>query len=230
MACPLARSDRGWESQFATNHLGHFLLTGLLLPLLRAGAPARIVCLSSGAHLMSGIDFDDIHFEGREYDKWVAYGQSKTANSLHAFELNRRLSGNGVSAFAVHPGVIMTELARNLTPEDIKGMMADRSEASGDEDLVGSGAEKLGEIGRGSAPSGGGLTFKTVEAGAATSVWAATAPELEGQGGLYLEDCHIAKPAGSDGPGHGYAPHALDPAAAEKLWQRSEELVGERFA
>lgn len=221
MACPLARSDRGWESQFATNHLGHFLLTGLLLPLLEASAPSRIVCLSSAAHLMSGIDFDDIHFERRDYDKWVAYGQSKTANALHAVELNRRLSGKGVEAFSVHPGVIMTELARNLSPEDIQGMMVDRSSET---DAEGAGG------GTSSGASVAGLTFKTVEAGAATSTWAATAPELEGKGGLYLEDCHIAEPASSDQPSTGYAPHALDPVAAEKLWQYSEEQFGESFS
>jgi NAD(P)-dependent dehydrogenase (short-subunit alcohol dehydrogenase family) len=215
MACPLARTDRGWEKQFATNHLGHFLLTGLLLPLLEAGAPSRVVCLSSAAHLMSGIDFDDIHFDRRDYDKWVAYGQSKTANALHAQELNRRLSGKGVSAFAVHPGMIMTELARDLTPEDIKDLMGRRAER--DEDL-------------GRPPEAPGSGFKSVEAGAATSCFAATAPELEGHGGIYLEDCQVAQPAGSGGPTMGYAAHAHDDEAAARLWQYSEEVLGERFA
>ena len=206
MACPLARTEQGWELQFATNHVGHFLLTNLLSPALRAGAPSRVVIVSSAAHLMSAVDFDDVHFERREYDKWVAYGQSKTANTLFAYELDRRLRDHGVRANAVHPGVIVTELARSLTPDDIKAMM-ERSPADG--------------------PA---LRFKTVPAGAATSVFAATAPELEGRGGLYLEDCGVAQPAGEDSPGAGYAPHALDPEAARTLWQLSEELVGERFS
>jgi NAD(P)-dependent dehydrogenase (short-subunit alcohol dehydrogenase family) len=204
MACPLARTEQGWELQFATNHLGHFLLTGLLVPALRAGAPSRIVIVSSAAHLLSPVNFDDVHFERRDYDKWVAYAQSKTANVLFAHELNRRLQADGVTANALHPGVIMTELARHLTPDDIKDMM----ERSPDE-----------------AP----LRFKTVPAGAATSVWAATAPELEGRGGLYLEDCGIGEPAGEEAPGTGYAPHAFDPEAARALWDLSEKLVGECF-
>ena len=203
MACPLARTEEGWESQFATNHLGHFLLTCLLLPALRAAESARVVVVSSGAHILSPVDFDDIHFERREYDKWVAYGQSKTANILFANELNRGLAGQGITANALHPGVIMTELSRSLTPEDLAGMMKD-SEASG-------------------TP----LTFKSVEAGAATAVWAASAPELEGRGGLYLEDCSVASAVGEDGPGMGYAPHAFDPEAARRLRDLSEKSVGE---
>jgi len=204
MATPFERTAQGFELQFATNHLGHFLLTGLLVPALRAGAPARIVNLSSGGHRFGGIDFDDIHFERREYDKWLAYGQSKSANVLFSVELDRRLRDAGIRAHAVHPGVIMTELARYLQPEDIQDLM--------------------------SKSSGAGLTFKPVEAGAATTVYAATAPELDGQGGLYLEDCHIAECKEAEGEATGYAPHAVDPDAARRLWGVSEELVGERFA
>jgi len=204
MACPLERTKEGWEIQFATNHLGHFLLTVLLAPALRAGAPARVVNLSSAGHRLGGVDFDDIHFERRSYDKWLAYGQSKSANVLFTRELDRRLQGSGVRSHAVHPGVIMTELARHLTPDDIKSLM-DR--ASGE----------------------GGLEWKPVEAGAATSVYAATAPELEGRGGLYLEDCRIGEPMESEASRSGYATHAVDAAAAAQLWRVSEELVGEHF-
>jgi len=199
MACPLARTAEGWEQQLATNHIGHFLLTGLLAPALVAAAPSRIVNVSSGGHMFGGIDFDDPHWTGKEYDKFGAYGQSKTANILHALELERRLAPSGVHAFAIHPGAIMTELGRHLTAED------------------------LGSF-------DGALEFKTVEAGAATEVYAATAPELEGRGGLYLEDCQVSAPAGSQPEGLlGIAPHALDPEAAKQLWTLSEELVGESF-
>ena len=115
MACPLARTAEGYELQLATNHLGHFLLTGLLAPALLAGAPARVVNVSSAGHRLAGVDFDDLHFERREYDKWVAYGQSKSANVLFSCELDRRLRDRGVRSFALHPGVIMTELARHLS-------------------------------------------------------------------------------------------------------------------
>jgi NAD(P)-dependent dehydrogenase (short-subunit alcohol dehydrogenase family) len=204
MACPLVRTEQGWERQGATNHLGHFLLTGLLVPALRAGAPSRVVIVSSAAHLLSPVNFDDVHFERRDYDKWVAYAQSKTANVLFARELNRRLQADGVTANALHPGVIMTELARHLTRDDVKNMME-------------------------RPPEGVPFRFKAVPAGAATSVWAATAPELEGRGGLYLEDCGIGEPAGEEAPGTGYAPHAFDPEAAKALWDLSEKLVGECF-
>jgi NAD(P)-dependent dehydrogenase (short-subunit alcohol dehydrogenase family) len=204
MACPLDRTPEGWELQFATNHLGHFLLTALLAPALVAGAPARVVNLSSAGHAFGGVDFDDLHYENRDYDKWQAYGQSKSANVLFTVELDRRLQAKGVRSFAVHPGVIMTELARHLTPDDIKDLME-------------------------RAPGDAGLVFKPVEAGAATSCWAATAPELDGRGGLYLEDCGIAEPATSDEDAHGFMPHAIDPEAAKQLWAISEELQGVRF-
>jgi len=205
MACPLARTAEGYELQFATNHLGHFLLTGLLAPALLAGAPARVVNVSSAGHRLAGVDFDDLHFERREYDKWVAYGQSKSANVLFSCELDRRLQDRGVRSFALHPGVIMTELARHLTMEDIQELMSN-------------------------APADGGLEFKPVEAGAATTVYAATAPELEGRGGLYLEDCQIGERVDDDASSRGFKPHAVDPEAARRLWDVSEELVGERFA
>lgn len=204
MASPLARTPEGYELQFATNHLGHFLLTGLLAPALRAGAPARVVNVSSNGHRFSPVVFEDVHFERRPYDKWAAYGQAKTANVLHAVELDRRLAGARVRAFGLHPGGIVTELGRHLTPEDVAEL---RARASG----------------------GSGFRWKSVEAGAATSVWAASAPELEGRGGLYLEDCGVARPKTADDAPSGYAAWALDPAAATRLWELSESMVGQRF-
>ena len=203
MACPIARTPEGWEMQFATCHLGHFLLTALLAPALEAGAPARVVNVSSGGHRFSPVLFDDPHFEKTEYDKWVAYGQAKTANVLHAVELDRRLQARGVRAFGIHPGAIVTELGRHLQKEDIALMNA-------------------------RVPGGKGLQFKPVEAGAATQVYAATAPELDGQGGCYLEDCHIAGPREPDSM-EGVMPYAVDPEQAARLWTLSEEILGERF-
>jgi NAD(P)-dependent dehydrogenase (short-subunit alcohol dehydrogenase family) len=204
MACPLARTANGWESQFATNHIGHFLLTGLLTPLLIASAPARVISVSSRGHRFSPVVFEDIHFERRPYDKWSAYGQSKTANVLFAVELDRRLAGRRVRANALHPGGIVTELGRHLSQDDIKELM--------------------------SRAPGGKMEWKTPEQGAATSVWGATAPELEGQGGLYLDDCQIAPLRKSEDDPTGYEAYARDPAAARRLWTVSEELVGESFA
>ena len=200
MACPLARTAEGWEMQFATNHLGHFLLTGRLLPALRAGAPSRVVNVSSRGHRFSPVVFDDIHFDEREYDKWASYGQSKTANVLFALELDRRLKGSGVSAFSLHPGGIMTELGRHLSEDDIKELMS-------------------------RAPSGS-FEWKTVPGGAATAVFAATAPELEGRGGLYLDDCQVSGPRESDDAEVGYEPWAMDPEAASRLWEVSERTLG----
>ncbi len=207
MACPLLRTAEGWEMQFATNHLGHFLLANSLLPALTAGAPSRVISVSSAGHQFSPVVFDDIQFEKRSYDKWASYGQAKTANVLFAVEFDRRFSSRGVRAFANHPGGIRTELGRHLTPEDIK-FIQDRAAAR---------------------TSGGGMSFKTPEQGAATQVWAATAPELASKGGLYLEDAQISgttPPAGASG----CAPHALDPEAARKLWAVSEKLLGESFS
>jgi NAD(P)-dependent dehydrogenase (short-subunit alcohol dehydrogenase family) len=202
MACPLGRNGQGYEMQFATNHLGHFLLVCLLAPALRRGAPARVVSVSSRGHRFSPVVFEDIHYERRAYDKWGAYGQSKTANVLFAVELDRRMQAQGVRANALHPGAIVTELGRHLQQTDIQGSSRARAR-----------------------PHGG----KSAGAGAATSVWAATAPELEGRGGLYLEDCQNAKLRTSPDDEGGYEAWAVDPDAAKKLWAVSEELLGERF-
>jgi NAD(P)-dependent dehydrogenase (short-subunit alcohol dehydrogenase family) len=201
MACPQAKTSDGFELQFGSNHLGHFLTTCLLVPALRRAAPSRVVSVSSRGHHMSPVVFDDIQFERRPYDKWLAYGQAKTANVLFAVGLERRLGARGVHANGLHPGSILTELGRHLQPEDIQFLQARAR----------------------------GMKFKSVEAGAATSVFAATAPELEGRGGLYLEDCHVA--AVNDAPDalDGVKSYALDPENAERLWKISEKLVDEHF-
>lgn len=204
MACPFAHTDDGFERQLGTNHLGHFLLTGLLLPALRRGAPARIVSVSSRGHHMSPVVFEDVHFARRPYDKWLAYGQSKTANVLFAVGLERRLAAQGIHAYALHPGAIITELGRHLVPDDIAFL------------------RKRG--------GPGGLQLKTVEAGAATSAFAATAPELEGRGGVYLEDCRVAAVNDAEDARDGVKSYAIDPALADRLWALSEDAVGERIA
>jgi NAD(P)-dependent dehydrogenase (short-subunit alcohol dehydrogenase family) len=203
MACPFAKTADGFEMQFGTNHLGHFLMTGLIAPALLRGAPARVVSVSSRGHQMSPVVFEDIHFERRPYDKWSSYGQSKTANILFAVELERRLGGRGVHANALHPGVIGTDLSRHMEAEDFE-LISKR------------------------APSGK-LQLKSVEAGAATSVFAATAPELEGRGGLYLEDCGIAAVDDSEDATRGVRSYAVDPEAARRLWAVSEEMIGASF-
>jgi NAD(P)-dependent dehydrogenase (short-subunit alcohol dehydrogenase family) len=202
MACPFAKTADGFELQFGSNHLGHFLMTCLLVPALRRGAPSRVVSVSSRGHHISPVVFDDLHFERRPYDKWLSYGQAKTANVLFAVGLERRLGGDGVHANALHPGAIMTELARHLQMEDFEFLRTRNR----------------------------GMQLKSIPAGAATSVFAATAPELAGRGGLYLEDCHVA--AVNDAPDalDGVKSYALDPQCAERLWAVSEQLVGERFA
>lgn len=202
MACPLQRTVQGFEMQFGTNHLGHFLMTCLLAPALIAGAPARVINLSSAGHRFSPLDVDDPNYLQRDYDKWQAYGQSKTANALFAVGLDNRLQDKGVRSFAVHPGMIMTELSRHMDQSDMEAILNGRD------------IESIG--------------FKTVPQGSATSIWAATSADLEGRGGIYLEDCHVALPATPDGEG-GIEAYAVDPDVANKLWQLSQEMVGERF-
>jgi NAD(P)-dependent dehydrogenase (short-subunit alcohol dehydrogenase family) len=198
MFAPYGHTIDGFETHFGTNHLGHFLLTNLLVPALLADPPARVVNLSSGGHAASDILWDDPNYRRRSFDKMEAYGQSKTANVLFALELDRRLAGRGVRAYSVHPGMIVTtDLGRTMTKDDYRGLK-ERAKAS---------------------PSGGLPAFKTEAQGAATTVWAATAPELDAHGGAYLGDCAVAKPA----------PWAADPAAAVRLWTLSERLVGQEF-
>jgi NAD(P)-dependent dehydrogenase (short-subunit alcohol dehydrogenase family) len=196
MMAPEGTTADGFETQFGTNHLGHFALTVGLLPVLAPGA--RVVVLSSAAHLRGTCDLDDLNWRTRDYDPSLAYAHSKTANIWFASELQRRF-GDRLLALSVHPGVIMTDLGRHLTEEMIEGMRAEFE--------------------------GRGLVFKSVPQGAATSVWAATAPELADHGGAYLLDCRVAGPMTPDDP-NGYAPWAFDPEAEARLWAASEELTG----
>ncbi len=209
MACPLARDARGYESQFATNHLGHFHMTARLWPLLVAGGRdggARIVSVSSIGHMRSAVDFDDVHFERRDYEKWSAYGQAKSANALFAVELDRIGQGQGIRAFALHPGGIKTPLQRHLTME---------------EQIAMGWYDKDGNV---------NPMFKSTEQGAATSIWCATSPQLNGKGGVYCEDCDIA-PAWHEGlrPYTGVRAYAVDPEAARRLWAMSEAMTGVSF-
>lgn len=194
MAVPdLTRTPEGWELQFATNHLGHFALAVGLQPALASAGDARVVSVSSSGHHAAQVDFDDVHFRSRDYDPWIAYGQSKTANVLFAVEAHRRWSDDGITANAVMPGGIMTGLQRHL-PAEVRQQWA-------------------------RIP-----TNKTPQQGAATSVYAAVAPELAGRGGLYLEDCHPAPvledQADTDGV-HGVRRWAVDADAARRLWDLS---------
>ncbi len=216
MCCPYSTTSDGFENHLASNHLGHFLLTVLLAPALVRGAPSRVVALSSGAHGMSAMDFDDPMFTHRAYDPWLAYGQSKTANALFALELDRRLRDRGLTAFSVHPGMIMTELGRHLTEETMKQM----------QDRI---AERAREAGvEGPIDPSAAMTFKSVAAGAATQCWAATAPELDGHGGAYLADCQLGE-VGGNVSSTGVEPHARDPEAAVRLWSLTEEWVGQKL-
>lgn len=207
MACPLSRTADGLEMQIGTNHFGHFLLSALLAPNLVAAAKAsgkrsRLVSLSSIGHRRSGIHFDDPNYHTRPYDKWEAYGQAKTANSLFAVGFDKRFKGRGVNANAVMPGGIMTPLQRHMSLDEQRAM---------------------GWLDENDKRREG---FKTTEQGAATSVWAAVGDELEGVGGLYLEDCNQAVPWNQERPWIGVMPHALDPEAADRLWELSVETVG----
>ena len=205
-------TDRGWELQFATNHVGHFALTRGLHDALAAGAhsdaEARIVSLSSRGHLRSPIVFDDLNFAQRPYDPWLAYGQSKTANVLLAVEAHRRWSPEGITANAVHPGAIFeTNLSRHMSPDVLKRVWSQVRERQ----------ERSGAFG-----------FKTREQGAATSVLIATSHQLDGVGGRYFEDCNQAQllPANfSPETASGVAPYALDPENAARLWELSERLI-----
>jgi len=212
MAAPLSRDARGYESHFATNHLGHFALTVGLWPALAQGA--RIICLSSRGHHRSGIDFEDTMFDRRPYDKWAAYGQSKTANVLFAVGLEARGARRGIHAFAVHPGGIVTDLMRHMSAEE--------QAAFGVVDGKAVAAEVKSPVM--SAP----LRFKTIAQGAATQVWAATNERLDGKGGVYCEDCDIAEVALQAGA-KGVRPYAIDPALAERLWTRSEAWTGAKL-
>jgi NAD(P)-dependent dehydrogenase (short-subunit alcohol dehydrogenase family) len=206
MANPLTRDARGYESQFSTNHLGHFQLTARLWPALRRAKGARVVSVSSRGHRRAGVDFDDPNFERREYDRWVAYGQSKTANALFAVALDAMAQRQGVRAFSVHPGGVVTDLSRYMSAEDLRAYGA------------------VDEQGRPLIDPARNL--KTPEQGAATSVWCSTSPQLEGLGGVYCENCDIAVAVPADSTEDlGVRPWAVDPELADRLWRLSERLT-----
>jgi NAD(P)-dependent dehydrogenase (short-subunit alcohol dehydrogenase family) len=200
MASPETRVGPGWEAQFATNHLGHFALVNRLWPAIAAGGGARVVSVSSTGHRRSDIRWDDLEFR-LGYDKWEAYGQAKTANVLFAVQLDALGKDFGVRAFALHPGGILTPLQRHLEKQE----MVDYG--------------WIDEDGNPLNPA-----FKSPEQGAATQVWAATSPQLEGIGGVFLEDCEVAEVSTDDAPG--VRPYAIDPASAERLWTVSAQLTG----
>lgn len=205
MACPLTRTEDGLEMQIGTNHFGHFLLATLLAPALgrgsSAGRHARLVSLSSIGHRRSPMYFADPQYLSRPYDKWEAYGQSKTANALFAVGFHARFKDRRITANAVMPGGIMTPLQRHLPREEM---------------IAFGWMDESGKIND---------RFKTPAQGASTSVWAAVGPELDGAGGLYLENCAEAAPFDTALPLQGVMPHALDPAAAERLWALSEQVT-----
>jgi NAD(P)-dependent dehydrogenase (short-subunit alcohol dehydrogenase family) len=199
MFTPFGRTQDGFEIQIGTNHFGHFELTRLLIPQLAAAAGARVVILSSGGHVLGDVDFADPNWEHRDYDKFVAYGSSKTANILHAVETDRWLCELGIRAFAVHPGTVATSLARYMSRSDFSQL---RKYAVANSAARGESTD-------------GYLDFTTPEYGAATQVWAAVSPELTDQGGLYLEDCRVSETV---------APYACDAERAAALWALSERL------
>lgn len=210
MACPEARVGPGWESQFGVNHMGHFALARALMPLLEKADQPRVVALSSTAHKMSDILWDDIHYESNDYDKWQAYGQAKTANALFANGISRRMQGFGGSAFSVHPGGIFTPLQRHLPKEEMIAL------------------GWLGEDGEPSELAKQG--FKSPEQGCATTLWAATTDTLSGKPGVYCEDCDIAAPTDPASPMARYMgveAHACSDDSDEKLWEISEKLLAQ---
>ena len=207
MACPKGSTADGFEMQFGTNHLGHFVLVNRIASLLRAGS--RLVNLSSAGHRYADVNLEDPNFERSPYDEFIAYGRSKTANALFAVEFDRRHKAREVRATAVHPGGIRTELSRHLTPEVLEKLIAEINASQP----------------KGAAP----FSYKSIPQGAATSVWAACVADAGAIGGRYCEDCHVAEVVSSPGLRGGVRPYALDPQRAQALWQKSEELVGERF-
>jgi NAD(P)-dependent dehydrogenase (short-subunit alcohol dehydrogenase family) len=207
MATPKGTTRDGFETQFGTNHLGHFVLVNRIASLLRPGS--RLVNLSSAGHRYADVDLEDPNFEHTPYAEFVAYGRSKTANVLFAVEFDRRHKARGVRATAVHPGAIQTELARYMTREARDQLIANINASRP----------------KGAPP----FSYKSIPQGAATSVWAACVADAAAIGGRYCEDCHVAEITSVPGVRGGVQPYALDPQRAQALWQKSEEWVGERF-
>ena len=209
MACPETRVGDNWESQFAINHIGHFLLTKELMSTMANTEGSRFVSLSSSAHALTGILWDDIHFSKQPYDKWMAYGQSKTASSLIAIEFNKRMKDYEVEGFSVHPGGIITPLQRHLEKEE---MIA------------------LGWIDEDGSPSELAKNFfKSPSQGASTTLWCATSNDLNGLGGVFCEDCDIAKKKSEVDESlqryFGVADWAIDKDEATRLWELSQKII-----
>jgi NAD(P)-dependent dehydrogenase (short-subunit alcohol dehydrogenase family) len=207
MACPKGTTADGFETQFGTNHLGHFVLVNRIASLLRPGS--RLVNLSSAGHRYADVDLEDPNFERTPYAEFVAYGRSKTANVLFAVEFDRRHKGNGIRATALHPGGIQTELSRHMTLEARSQLIKTIN----------------AQLPKGAPP----FAWKTIPQGAATSVWAACVADADAVGGRYCEDCHVAEVASAPGLREGVQPYAINPQRAQALWQKSEEMVGESF-
>jgi NAD(P)-dependent dehydrogenase (short-subunit alcohol dehydrogenase family) len=202
MACPFERTVDGWEVQFGTNHLGHFLFTHLLASSLLDGPPSRLISLSSRGHAFADVDLDDPNFELSAYDEFTAYGRSKTANALFAVGAQLQWGGRGLTALSVHPGGIHTELGRHMTPAVLDGLQ-----------------QRVAAMGR-------TFRWKSIPQGAATTVWAATAPELAEHGGAYCEDCSVATVDDDPAAPNGVRSYAVDPDSASQLWEESCRWVG----
>jgi len=205
MAAPFARSPEGIESQLATNFIGHAVLTSRLVPALLAAPAPRLVTLSSSAHQMSPVVFDDINFERRAYDPWEAYGQSKTANALLAVQVWNELGARGVTAHAVHPGGVFTGLMKHVTG-DVAAVLAGRYKFDTSQ-----------------------VQVKTIAQGAATSLWAATEPSLRNRPASYLHDCRVAEVLDTPVYTHGVMRYALDGDNAAALWSAAEKMVGSKL-
>ncbi|HTW36892.1 MAG TPA: SDR family NAD(P)-dependent oxidoreductase [Rhizomicrobium sp.] len=208
MACPKGKTSDGFETQFGTNHLGHFVLVNRIVSLLKKGS--RLVNLSSAGHRFSDVDLTDPNFERTPYTEFGAYGRSKTANILFAVEFDRRHKGEGIRATAVHPGGIQTELGRHMTPELREQMIKSIDEGNKAANLP-------------------AFQWKTIPQGAATTVWSGFVASADEVGGKYCEDCHVAQIIDNPAARGGVRPYALDPERAKALWATSEEMVGERF-
>jgi NAD(P)-dependent dehydrogenase (short-subunit alcohol dehydrogenase family) len=206
MACPKGETADGFETQFGTNHLGHFVLINRIAPLLNDSA--RVVSLSSAGHRYADVDLDDPNFETTPYEPFVAYGRSKTANILFAVEFDRRHRDRGIRATAIHPGVIYTELIRHMSEAEVETLIA--------------------QVAASHAPGEPPFLLKTIPQGAATSIWAAIVADADAVGGRYCADCRVA-PISTDGVRDGVRPYAIDPDHARALWAKSEAMVGETF-
>ena len=207
MACPQGKTQDGFETQFGTNHLGHFVFVNRLVPLLKS--PARVVTLSSAGHQISDVDLEDPNFERTPYQAFTGYGRSKTANILYAVALDDRLKGRGIRATSIHPGGIQTELGRHMTPELVAQLQARISAAA--------------------TKGGPAFQFKNVPQGSATSVWSGFVASADAVGGHYCEDCHVCAVNDDATSRVGVRSYALNLAHANDLWHKSEEMVGERF-